>query len=109
MMFTSFLAMLILPYDLSGHALPFRSSRQYTIALSTCYFHNIDIKIHIPPNLSLNSTPYPTKRRLTFRPDGTFKLTIFSDLHYGETIIRVFVFETDPQVLRGRPGCRLGS
>ncbi|KAF8068003.1 Metallo-dependent phosphatase-like protein, partial [Lyophyllum atratum] len=28
--------------------------------------------------------PYPTKPRLTFRSDGTFKLTVFSDLHYGE-------------------------
>lgn len=28
--------------------------------------------------------PYPNKPRLTFRPDGTFKITVFSDLHYGE-------------------------
>lgn len=28
--------------------------------------------------------PYPTKPRLTFRPDGTFKITVFSDLHFGE-------------------------
>ncbi|KAF8648134.1 hypothetical protein AX16_006384 [Volvariella volvacea WC 439] len=28
--------------------------------------------------------PYPTKPRVTFRADGTFKLTVFSDLHYGE-------------------------
>lgn len=28
--------------------------------------------------------PYPTKPRLTFKPDGTFKITVFSDLHYGE-------------------------
>ncbi|KAG6902121.1 hypothetical protein C0995_004067 [Termitomyces sp. Mi166 len=28
--------------------------------------------------------PYPAKPRVAFRPDGTFKLTIFSDLHYGE-------------------------
>ncbi|KAF7340304.1 Metallo-dependent phosphatase [Mycena venus] len=28
--------------------------------------------------------PYPDKPRLTFRPDGMFKLTIFSDLHFGE-------------------------
>ncbi|KAI0088747.1 Metallo-dependent phosphatase [Irpex rosettiformis] len=31
---------------------------------------------------SLN--PYPAQPRITFRPDGTFKLTVFSDLHYGE-------------------------
>lgn len=28
--------------------------------------------------------PYPAQPRLTFRPDGTLKLTVFSDLHYGE-------------------------
>jgi hypothetical protein len=28
--------------------------------------------------------PYPGKARLTFKPDGTFKLTVFSDLHFGE-------------------------
>ncbi|KAJ7643115.1 Metallo-dependent phosphatase-like protein [Mycena polygramma] len=29
--------------------------------------------------------PYADKKRLTFRPEGTFKITIFSDLHFGET------------------------
>ena len=28
--------------------------------------------------------PYPNLPRLTFRSDGTFKVTVFSDLHYGE-------------------------
>ncbi|KAK1221323.1 hypothetical protein PQX77_015870 [Marasmius sp. AFHP31] len=28
--------------------------------------------------------PYPDKPKLTFRPDGTFKITVFSDLHFGE-------------------------
>ncbi|PCH45020.1 Metallo-dependent phosphatase [Wolfiporia cocos MD-104 SS10] len=28
--------------------------------------------------------PYPTKPRVTFREDGTFKITVFADLHYGE-------------------------
>ncbi|ESK86704.1 calcineurin-like phosphoesterase [Moniliophthora roreri MCA 2997] len=28
--------------------------------------------------------PYPTKPKLTFRADGTFKVTVFSDLHFGE-------------------------
>ncbi|KAH9924213.1 Metallo-dependent phosphatase [Fomitopsis serialis] len=28
--------------------------------------------------------PYPTKPRIAFRPDGTFKITVFCDLHYGE-------------------------
>ncbi|KAG5647074.1 hypothetical protein DXG03_001444 [Asterophora parasitica] len=28
--------------------------------------------------------PHPGKPRVTFRPDGTFKLTVFSDLHFGE-------------------------
>lgn len=28
--------------------------------------------------------PYPGKARLTFNKDGTFKITVFSDLHFGE-------------------------
>ncbi|KAF9256381.1 Metallo-dependent phosphatase [Marasmius fiardii PR-910] len=28
--------------------------------------------------------PYPNKPKLTFNPDGTFKITVFSDLHFGE-------------------------
>ncbi|KAL1406999.1 hypothetical protein Q8F55_006412 [Vanrija albida] len=28
--------------------------------------------------------PYPDGRRLTFAPDGTFKVVLFTDLHYGE-------------------------
>ncbi|THU96983.1 Metallo-dependent phosphatase [Dendrothele bispora CBS 962.96] len=28
--------------------------------------------------------PYPGKPKLTFRPDGTFKITVFSDQHFGE-------------------------
>jgi hypothetical protein len=28
--------------------------------------------------------PYPDKPRLTFDSSGSFKLTIFADLHYGE-------------------------
>ncbi|KIJ56977.1 hypothetical protein M422DRAFT_23111 [Sphaerobolus stellatus SS14] len=27
--------------------------------------------------------PYPTKPRLTFNPDGTFKIVVFSDMHHG--------------------------
>ncbi|KAI0684541.1 Metallo-dependent phosphatase-like protein [Cytidiella melzeri] len=36
--------------------------------------------LSVPPQLN----PYPTQPRITFRPDGTLKLTVFSDLHYGE-------------------------
>lgn len=28
--------------------------------------------------------PYPNKPRVVFRDDGTFKITVFSDLHFGE-------------------------
>ncbi|KAI1798381.1 Metallo-dependent phosphatase [Ganoderma leucocontextum] len=31
-----------------------------------------------------NLNPYADKPRLTFRKDGTFKIAVFSDLHYGE-------------------------
>jgi len=34
--------------------------------------------------LSTSLNPYPDKPRITFKPDGTFKITVFSDLHYGE-------------------------
>lgn len=28
--------------------------------------------------------PYPLKPRVVFRQDGSFKLTVFGDLHFGE-------------------------
>ncbi|KAN0094668.1 Metallo-dependent phosphatase-like protein [Tylopilus felleus] len=34
--------------------------------------------------LSLKLDPYADKPRITFNEDGTFKLTIFSDVHFGE-------------------------
>lgn len=34
--------------------------------------------------LSLKLDPYADKPRITFNGDGTFKLTIFSDVHFGE-------------------------
>ncbi|TDL24537.1 Metallo-dependent phosphatase [Rickenella mellea] len=33
---------------------------------------------------SLDLDPYPHKSKITFKEDGTFKITVFSDLHYGE-------------------------
>ncbi|KAF5346666.1 hypothetical protein D9758_013215 [Tetrapyrgos nigripes] len=36
------------------------------------------------PSNDVDINPYPTKPRLTFRQDGTFKITVFSDQHYGE-------------------------
>ncbi|KAH9939180.1 Metallo-dependent phosphatase [Amylocystis lapponica] len=38
----------------------------------------------IPSQVFLGLDPYPTKPRVTFRSDGTFKITVFCDLHYGE-------------------------
>ncbi|PIL27353.1 hypothetical protein GSI_10500 [Ganoderma sinense ZZ0214-1] len=37
-----------------------------------------------PQSNDLDLNPYANKPRLTFRSDGTFKITVFSDLHYGE-------------------------
>jgi len=34
--------------------------------------------------LPLALDPYPNKPRITFKNDGTFKITVFSDLHFGE-------------------------
>lgn len=28
--------------------------------------------------------PYPSKPRITYREDKTFKIVVFSDVHYGE-------------------------
>lgn len=33
---------------------------------------------------AMDLDPYPTKPKITFSPDGTFKVTVFSDLHFGE-------------------------
>ena len=32
----------------------------------------------------IDLNPYASKPRLMFKSDGTFKITVFSDLHYGE-------------------------
>lgn len=44
-----------------------------------------------PTQLSLSPSPgsaeldpYPNKPRITFNEDGSFKLTVFSDVHFGE-------------------------
>ncbi|KAI0634996.1 Metallo-dependent phosphatase [Trametes polyzona] len=37
-----------------------------------------------PRSADIELDPYREKPRLTFRQDGTFKITVFSDLHYGE-------------------------
>ncbi|KAJ3797657.1 Metallo-dependent phosphatase [Lentinula aff. detonsa] len=34
--------------------------------------------------LAILKDPYPDKPRITFRADGTFKITVFSDMHWGE-------------------------
>lgn len=33
---------------------------------------------------SASLDPYPLKPKITFKRDGTFKLTVFSDIHFGE-------------------------
>jgi len=38
----------------------------------------------VQSTISKQLNPYPNKPRLIFGASGTFKLTIFSDLHYGE-------------------------
>jgi hypothetical protein len=47
---------------------------------------NCAILIHLTesPFSARALNPYPNKPRLSFKKDGTFKLTVFSDLHYGE-------------------------
>ncbi|KAF8157071.1 Metallo-dependent phosphatase-like protein [Crassisporium funariophilum] len=38
----------------------------------------------VPESEQRDLNPYPGKPRLTFKPDGTFKMSVFSDLHFGE-------------------------
>ncbi|KAI0077617.1 Metallo-dependent phosphatase [Panus rudis PR-1116 ss-1] len=40
--------------------------------------------VHARQQAVIDIDPYPTKPRITFKTDGTFKITVFSDLHYGE-------------------------
>ena len=42
------------------------------------------IELEAPEYTIHDINPYPEKRRLVFRSDGTFKITVFSDLHFGE-------------------------
>ncbi|KAJ4482613.1 Metallo-dependent phosphatase-like protein [Lentinula aciculospora] len=43
------------------------------------------IPLHLATEtLATISDPYPDKPRITFSPDGTFKITVFSDMHWGE-------------------------
>lgn len=49
----------------------------------TCLLDNFERNTVLQPH-DVNIDPYPGKPRITFRDDGTFKITIFSDLHFGE-------------------------
>lgn len=49
----------------------------------TSLLNNFERDTDLQPQ-DVNIDPYPGKPRVTFRPDGTFKITIFSDLHFGE-------------------------
>jgi hypothetical protein len=74
---------------LSGRAAPATSHRKlptvFNIPYSKLTGHFSELSIAAPlADCSFDPEPYPTKPRLVFRPDGTFKLTIFSDLHFGE-------------------------
>ena len=46
-------------------------------ALLTCVPLMIESRVNL-------LDPYPTKPKITFREDRTFKITVFSDLHFGE-------------------------
>ncbi|KAF5354531.1 hypothetical protein D9758_011240 [Tetrapyrgos nigripes] len=44
-----------------------------------------DIYVHsVQTTRQEDINPYPDKPRLSFRTDGTFKITVFSDQHFGE-------------------------
>ena len=57
----------------------------YTLLFSHCEFaDHVGFPRAGPQSDGFNLNPYPDKPRLTFKEDGTFKITVFSDLHYGE-------------------------
>ena len=46
---------------------------------------SVDLHLVSPRSVeAIDLNPYVNKPKLTFRKDGTFKITVFSDLHYGE-------------------------
>ncbi|KAG6834961.1 hypothetical protein H0H93_006076 [Arthromyces matolae] len=52
---------------------------------NSCSRFNQDLEHLFQRNVQQSDlNPYPSKPKVSFRPDGTFKLTIFSDLHFGE-------------------------
>ncbi|KAK7683089.1 hypothetical protein QCA50_013762 [Cerrena zonata] len=56
-----------------------------SIFLATALFVSVEIfAVPVPSQKLLALNPYPNKPRITFKGDGTFKLTVFSDLHFGE-------------------------
>ena len=57
----------------------------YTALFSLCEFaDHVGFPRAGPQSDDFNLNPYPDKPRLTFKEDGTFNITVFSDLHYGE-------------------------
>jgi hypothetical protein len=66
-------------------AVPLERTRPFT------YSHWYDdelalLELSLANGIDAELDPYPAlgKPRLTFKPDGTFKITVFSDLHFGE-------------------------
>ena len=46
---------------------------------------SVDLYLVSPRSIeAIDLNPYVNKPKLTFRKDGTFKITVFSDLHFGE-------------------------
>ncbi|KAJ7302505.1 Metallo-dependent phosphatase [Mycena albidolilacea] len=54
-----------------------------TVLLSCWVLRTLAVPFQLPGS-PFPLDPYPDKPRLIFRRDGTFKITIFSDLHFGE-------------------------
>ncbi|KAG8986442.1 hypothetical protein FRB93_005274 [Tulasnella sp. JGI-2019a] len=60
----------------------------FCILLTFLKWHGLASPVQLPLQLGSIAAdplnPYPTKPRIRFRDDGSFKLTVFSDLHFGE-------------------------
>jgi len=46
--------------------------------------HVLPVSTHPSPSIPPQLNPYPNKPRLTFNHHGTFKIMVFSDIHFGE-------------------------
>jgi len=66
-------------------AIPLQRELSNVVIVVTAVSSSANEFSHLNTEGGINTlNPYPTKPKITFRQDGTFKITVFSDLHFGE-------------------------